>query len=142
MLELSLACEKTYLGICFVTPSSGSQASIFGFTEFISALALLVIVYTVTDIRYRFRVAVAPLPLFRLPFYLSEIMGLGPLRRGFGLEKRGPVRASLISQSVWKGILGFFFLSLVMTGMYSALITPPIFSEKNYQKFARELYRR
>lgn len=140
MPEFNLACEKFYLGICFVTPSSGSQASIFGFTEFISALALLVIVYTVTDIRYRFRVAVAPLPLFRLTFYLIGIIGFGTLLTRVWLAEHWPVPASLISQSVWQGIFGVFFLSLAMTWIYYAFIKPPIFGEKNYQKFGQVLY--
>lgn len=47
-----------------ITLMNSSSVSIFGFTTFISALALLVIVYTVTDIRYRFRVAITPIPLY------------------------------------------------------------------------------
>lgn len=136
-----MACEKYYLGICFVTPSSGLESSIFGFAEFISALALLVIVYTVTDIRYRFRVAVAPAPLFPLTYFLIGIIGFGTLLTDVWFTEQWLVPVSLISQSMWRGILGAFFLLLAMTWIYYGFIKPPTFSDKNYRKFAQELYR-
>jgi hypothetical protein len=136
-----MACEKFYLGICFVTPSSGSQTAIFGFAEFISALALLVIVYTVTDIRYRFRVAVAPAHLFRLTYVLIGFIGFGTLLTDIWIKERWLIPQSFISQSMWQGMFGFFFLLLAMTWIYYAFINPPVFCEKNYQKFAQGLYR-
>ncbi len=136
-----MACEQIYLGICFVIPPSGPESSIFGFAEFISALALLVIVYTVTDIRYRFRVAVAPAPLFRLTYFLIGIIGFGTLLTDIWLTERWLIPASLISQSMWRGMFGAFFLLLAMTWIWYAFINPPIFCEKNYRRFLQELYR-
>ena len=116
------------------------QSSIFGFAEFISALALLVIVYTVTDIRYRFRLAVAPAPLFRLTYYLIGMIGFGTLLTDIWLRERWLVPESLISQSMWQGIFGAFFLLLAMTWIYYGFINPPIFCDGNHRKFAQELY--
>jgi hypothetical protein len=53
-------CEELILGICFVLPAAGGDHSIFTFADFIAALALMVIVYTLSDVRYRFRLAIAP----------------------------------------------------------------------------------
>lgn len=114
---------------------------IFGFSEFISALALLVIVYTVTDIRYRFRVEVAPLPLFRLTYVLIAAIGFGALLTEVWFAEDWLVPLSFLSQSLWQGILGLFFLSLAMTWIYYGFIVPPIFGEKNYREFAQTLYR-
>ncbi|GJQ22615.1 hypothetical protein BIY37_11755 [Candidatus Brocadia sapporoensis] len=136
-----LACEKTYLGICFITPPSGLESSIFGFTEFISALALLVIVYTVTDIRYRFRVAVAPIPLFPLTYLLIGFIGFGTLLTDVWFSERWLIPNFLANQAGWQGMFGAFFLLLVMIWMYYAVINPPIFCKKNYRKFAKELYK-
>lgn len=135
------ACEKLYLEICFVIPSSRLDPAIFGFPEFISALALLVIVYTVTDIRYRFRLAVAPAPLFQLTYVLIGIIGFGTLMTEIWITERWLVPLSLLTQSMWQGMFGAFFLLVAMTWLYYAFINPPIFSEKNYRKFAQELYR-
>jgi hypothetical protein len=138
-----MVCEKLYFEICLVRPSGGLESSIFGFAEFISALALLVIVYTVTDIRYRFRLAVAPAPLSRLTYYLIliGIIGFGTLLTDIWLRERWLVPASLMSRSMWQGMFGAFFLLLAMTWIYYAFINAPIFSVKNYRKFAQELYR-
>ena len=60
-LSLTSGCEQTFLGMCLV--ATGQQdAGIFGFAEFVQAFALFVLVYTVTDTRYRFRISVAPIP--------------------------------------------------------------------------------
>ncbi len=103
------ACEKLYLEICFVIPSSRLDPAIFGFPEFISALALLVIVYTVTDIRYRFRLAVAPAPLFQLTYVLIGIIGFGTLMTEIWITERWLVPLSLLTQSMWQGMFGAFF---------------------------------
>lgn len=134
-------CEKLYLEICFVIPSSRLDPAIFGFAEFISALALLVIVYTVTDIRYRFRLAVAPAPLFQLTYVLIGIIGFGTLLTEIWITEHWLVPVSLLTQSMWQGMFGASFLLVAMTWLYYAFINPPIFSEKNYRKFAQELYR-
>ncbi len=135
-----MACEQTYFGICFVAPSGSSATPIFGFSEFLPALALLVIVYTVTDIRYRFRVAVAPTPLLRLTYVFIGIIGFGILLTDIWVAERWLVPLSLISESEWRGILGGFFLLLPMTWLYYAFIKPPTFGERNYRKFAQHLY--
>ncbi|GJL66355.1 MAG: hypothetical protein NPIRA05_13260 [Nitrospirales bacterium] len=136
-----MECEKTILEICFVRPSSSPTTSIFGFSEFISALALLVIVYTVTDIRYRFRVAVAPLHLFWLTYVLIGVIGFLILLTDVWVTEHWLVPLSLISQAEWRGILGGFFLLLAMQWLYYAFIKPPIFGKGNYKKFANELYK-
>ena len=66
-----MVCENVVLGLCIVKATGSPEASIFGFGDFITALALLVIVYTVTDIRYRFRIAVTPGNLPHLPCHVD-----------------------------------------------------------------------
>lgn len=135
-----MKCEKTFLEICLVAPSSSPTTPIFGFSEFISALALLVIVYTVTDIRYRFRVAIAPPQLFRLTYGLIGFIGFGILLTDVWAANHWLVPLSWISQAEWRGILGGFFLLLAMEWLYWAFIKPPIFGKNNYRKFANQLY--
>lgn len=135
-----MECESKYLGICFTTPS-GLESSIFGFAEFISALALLVIVYTITGLRYRFRIAVAPLPLFPLTYVLIGIVGFGTLLTDIWVAEGWLVPKSPITQSMWRGMLGASFLLVAMTWIYYAFINPPIFGENNYKRFAKELFR-
>ncbi|MBI5636605.1 MAG: hypothetical protein HZA03_01405 [Nitrospinae bacterium] len=136
-----MMCERYYLGICFVSQSAAIQAPIFGFSEFISALALLAIIYTVTDIQYKFRIAIAPCNLVHLTYYLTVIIGFGTLLTDIWMREQWLVPLSFISQSIWQGLLGGLFLSLALTWIYYAAIKPPVFSGKNYRKYAQELFK-
>lgn len=128
-----MKCETAYLEICFVTPSGSSATPIFGFAEFISALALLLVVYTTTDVRFRFRVAIAPPPLLRITYILIGVIGLSVLLTDVWVAERWLVPVSLLSQSTWRGILGGYFLLLPMSWLYYAYIRPPVFSRNNYK---------
>lgn len=133
-------CDYIYFEICFVTPEA-TGSTIFRFAEFISALALLVIVYTLTDIRYKFRLSVAPIPLYFTTYILIGVIGFGTLITEIWLKEQWLVPLSLINQPIWEGMFAALFLLLAMMWIYYAFIRPPIFSKQNYRSFARALYR-
>lgn len=135
-----MECEKILFEICFVAPSKKIGSPIFGFAEFISALALLGVIYTISDIRYKFRVAIAPVPLFNLTYILIAGIGFGTLLTDIWVAEGWLVPQSLLNESIWRGMFAFFFLLIVLLWMYYAFIKPPIFCAKNYHKFAQELY--
>ena len=70
-----MTIERCLSGICFVAVDT-TVPKFFGFSEFLAALALMVVVWTTTDIRYRFRIATAPLPLHRLTFVSIGSVGV------------------------------------------------------------------
>src|SRR5688500_10758573 len=70
-------CAYEFAGLCFLPIAA--TASFFGFKDFIAAVAILVLIYTVTDVRYRFRLEVAPLPLFGIAYFLIGLIGFGSL---------------------------------------------------------------
>ena len=53
-------CFRKLLGLCFVVPTDSNKGGIFGFAEFVQAFALLVLIFTVSGVRYQFRVDTAP----------------------------------------------------------------------------------
>lgn len=134
-------CDQEFLGICFIRPTIEQNASIFGFAEFGAALALLVIVYTISDIRYRFRIAVAPIPLLGLTYILLVVIGLTSLLSDIWFGLRWPLPEFLQSQLLWQGALGLIFLVLILTWLYYGFIAPSKFNSYNYSRFTRELYR-
>jgi hypothetical protein len=134
-----MQCVNTFLGICFVPVTS--TASIFGFKDFIAALALLVIIYTISDVRYRFRIAVSPAPLYKISYWLIAIIGFGTLLTDIWISEKWLVPSSLITATIWQGILATLFLGLVITWMHYAFIKPSIFSRNNFKQYAQELYR-
>lgn len=134
-----MQCVDSFLGICFV--AANSTANLFGFKDFIAALALLIIIYTVSDIRYRFRVSVSPVPLFKISYALIGLIGFGTLVTDLWISEKWLVPDSLITTAIWQSTLAALFLGLVITWMHYAFIKPPIFGRNNYQRYAQELYR-
>ena len=134
-----MQCEKIFVGMCLVTPSTNSASLIFKFTDFITALALLFVLYTIVDIRFRFRVAIAPQELLRHTYILMGLIGVAILITDIWVAE-GFLVPMLLSQSVWRGFLGAYFLLLPMMWVYYGYIRPPIFGSKNCKKFAGELY--
>jgi hypothetical protein len=134
-----MQCVHLIWGFCLV-PVSGA-ASLFGFKDFIAAIALLIVVYTVSDIRYRFRVSVAPTPLFGITYALIIFIGFGTLATDIWISAKWLVPDSLITTAIWQVILAALFLGLVITWMHYAFIRPSIYGRNNFRKYARELYR-
>jgi len=63
------------VGVCFI-PLDGSGQKFFGFSEFLAGLALMVLAWTIADVRYRFRVRTAPIPLLGITFSVVATVGV------------------------------------------------------------------
>lgn len=61
--------------VCFV-PVDASAGKFFGFSDFLVGLALMVLAWTISDIRYRFRVRTAPVPLQEITFAVVAALGV------------------------------------------------------------------
>ncbi len=103
----------------------------FGFSEFISGFFLLSIVYTTTGIRFKFRMAVARLPLFSKAVSFL-IIAIGFLTLCIDLFPTG-------YQFSIQFFLGFLFL-LLTSYVYYVYVCPSKFSENNSEKYAKELF--
>lgn len=132
--------EVCYAFICFVPPVKSDIPRIFGFAEFIAALALLVITYTLVDVRYRFRLAIAPSPLYRRTFGVIGFIGAATLlsevwlAQGWWLPK-----TAYLTRFIWQGYLGLLFLATFMTWVWYAYIRPPIYNRRNCRPYAQAL---
>ena len=134
--------EVCYWVFCFVPVATAQPTKIFGFSEFLTALALLVVVYTVMDVRYKFRIAVAPGFLYTTTFSLIATIGAQTLLTEIWLAQGWWVPETLwLTPAIWEGIFGFLFLGAFLTWMYYGFIRPPIFGRRNGLRFGQELYR-
>jgi hypothetical protein len=97
-------------------------------------------VYTLSDARYRFRVAVAPIPLFPLTYALSGLVGFGTLLTSIWFAEHWLIPNSISSAAMWQVTFALIFLVLALTWIWYAFIRPPLFSKRNSRKFARALY--
>lgn len=133
-------CEYEFLHICFHKPQ-GEYSPIFSFSEFISALALLVIVYTISSPRYKFRAAISSFNLYKETYILVGIIGLSTLLTDIWTIEQWLVPESFITHSILQAIFAFFFLALILQWVYGSYISPPVFGKHNAEKYFRELYK-
>lgn len=125
--------------LCFV-PLQGHE-KLFGFSEFLAALALMVLAWTVGDFRYRFRVNTAPIPVLTLTFISIIAIGILTLltdlwRSARWLVPRGP----LISPAEWQAFLGLWFLATCFVWLWFAFVKPAKFTKWNAKRFASNAY--
>ncbi len=132
-------CTTELLGMCLL-PAGSSSSSIFGFSSFISALALLFVVYTITGERYKFRIAIAPVPLYKTSFYLIPLIGIGVLISELWVNLGWLTPNFNLSQSMWQVLFAVLFLMIISLWAYFGFISPPKFGKNNYKQFLHQLY--
>lgn len=132
--------DTPFLWMRLVVPPEPS-GKLFGFAEFIQAFALLVLIYTVSGVRYQFRIATAPLKIWPMTFGVSAFIGVTALCTDLWFAQRFPLPAFLATQAYWQFALGLMFLAMALIWLWFAYVRPPIFSKNNSHSFTRAVYR-
>jgi hypothetical protein len=130
-------CEV--LNLCLI-PAPTPSNKIFGFAEFVQAFALLVLVYTISDVRYHFRASTAPIPIWKITFWLSGIIGFGTLLTDFWFSNGYPILSVLSNQTYWQSAFGLLFVSTVLLWLWFGYLNPPVFGRRNAERFTHQLY--
>ncbi|WP_177339556.1 hypothetical protein [Pseudomonas sp. Leaf58] len=136
-----MTTDICYGTICFfhLDPSG---PKFFGFSEFLTGLALMVLAWTIGDVRYRFRIRAAPVPLFAATYFI--VCGVGFLTLVTDLWRaQGWLvpEGKLLSPALWQALLGGIFLLTFLAWAWFAFIRPPKFGRSNAERFAKSLYR-
>lgn len=126
--------------MCFISMSS-ADPKFFGFAEFLSGLALMVLAWTIADVRYRFRLRTAPLPLQGLTFSGMTVLGVLTLATDLWRAQEWPVPVGPLTPAIWQSILGAAFLLTFLLWAWFAFIRPPTYGRLNSDRFGRVLYR-
>lgn len=136
-----MSVEQCYLSVCFI-PLDSSGEKFFGFSEFLAGLALMVLAWTIADVRYRFRVRTAPIPLLGITFSVVATVGVLTLFTDLWRAEKWLVPAgNLLTPASWQAILGGLFLLTFLTWTWFAFIRPPTYGRLNAKRFAQTLYR-
>ncbi len=136
-----MTVEQCFLGVCFI-PLDGSGQKFFGFSEFLAGLALMVLAWTIADVRYRFRVRTAPISLLGITFSVVAAVGVLTLLTDLWRAEQWLVpKGSLLTPASWQAILGGLFLLTFLTWTWFAFIRPPRYGRHNAERFAQTLYR-
>lgn len=120
----------------------GETGSIFGFAEFVAALAILMIIYNLSDVRYRFRISIAIVPILPITFGAIVLIGAGALLIDVWYAEGWPTLPGFVGQAGLQAIFGTIFLALICVWMAVAFLWPPIFGRGNAERFAQALYQR
>tara|TARA_R110002073_G_scaffold336307_1_gene532211 strand:+ start:569 stop:2269 length:1701 start_codon:yes stop_codon:yes gene_type:complete len=129
------------LGICFAALDPASP-KIFGFSEFLAGLALMVLAWTISDFRYRFRVRVTAIPLMGLTFSVVASIGILTLLTDiWRAEGYWVPEGNILTPVIWQGFLGGVFVLTFLGWVWYAFIKPSKYGKRNALRYARALYR-
>lgn len=136
-----MAAEQCLWGVCFIPLESNGQ-TFFGFSEFLTGLALMILAWTIADVRYRFRVQTAPIPLMGITFSVVTAVGILTLLTDLWRAEQWIVlKSNVMTLALWQAILGGLFFLTFLTWTWFAFIRPPIYGRHNADRFMQTLYR-
>lgn len=136
--------ESCFWGSCFALNPAAPK--FFGFSEFLAGMALMILAWTTTDVRYRFRVRVATLPLQRLTFALIGLIGSLTLltdlwrARGWRVPAASASFPFSFTPETWQALLGATFFITFMTWAFFAYIKPSPFGRLNARRYAEAVH--
>lgn len=127
--------------ICFFALNPNGT-KIFGFSEYISALALIVLAWTTVDYRYRLHVQTSAINVRLLAFYGVGCIGLLTLATDLWRASGWFVpEIGIVTPELWQAILGIAFLAVFLTWTSIAFLKPPTFNSRNATRFIDIIYR-
>ncbi len=127
--------------LCFV-PLDPTSPHLFTFSDFLAGFALVVLTWTIADVRYRFRVATAPIPLLRITFAVVAGVGVLTLLTDLWRSHAWLVpQGSLLTPAGWQALLAGSFLLTFLSWAWFAFIHPPRYGPANARRYATVLYR-
>lgn len=136
-----MSAEQCFAGLCFA-PLDANAPKFFGFSELLAGLALMVLAWTIADVRYRFRVRTAPIPLQGSTFGVVVAVGVLALLTDLWRAEEWLVpKGNLLTPALWQALLAGLLLLTFLTWIWFAFIRPPTYGKQNAKRFAQTLYR-
>lgn len=137
-----MTIEKCLIGICIeLAPIDASAPKFFGFSEFLTSLALMVLAWTTSDVRYRFRIDCAPIPLKGITFWVVVIFGTLTLLTDLWRAEQWFVLTSIpLTIGSWQALMGGALLLTYFLWVWFSFLAPATYGKKNPDKFYQNLY--
>ena len=124
-----------------LVPLETSAPKFFGFSEFLAGLALMVLAWTIADVRYRFRIRCAPIPLQGLTFTTVAAVGTLTLLTDLWRAEGWLVpKAEFFTSASWQALLAGIYLLTFLVWVIFAFIRPATFSKWNAKRYALTLF--
>ena len=130
------------MNICIeLAPIDASAPKFFGFSEFLTSLALMVLAWTTSDVRYRFRIDCAPIPLKGITFWVVVIFGTLTLLTDLWRAEQWFVLTSIpLTIGSWQALMGGALLLTYFLWVWFSFLAPATYGKKNPDKFYQNLY--
>jgi hypothetical protein len=113
---------------------------LFSFAQFLTTFGLLMVVYTLSDVRYRFRIQIAPIRLVSFTYLISIAIGIGTLVTGVWFEAKWPLPRIFSVQLYWQTSFAALFLAVAVTWLWFSFFRPPKYGRLNCKDFSRAVY--
>jgi hypothetical protein len=118
-------------------PTSGN---IFSFSEYLAALALLLVVMVASDFRSRYRLSLARIDPRKVGFWVGLGVAAVILAIDVWFQNRLPIPQLMANPNNLKAPLGLVFLAFVFWAISVAAIRPPVFNKGNAARFFEANY--
>ena len=100
----------------------------------------MVLVWTIANVRYKFRVDTAPLPLKGITFIVISSIGILTLLTDLWRTEEWLVpQGNILTHSGWQALLGGLFLLTVLIWTWFAVFRPSGYSKRNAKRFVNIL---
>ena len=137
-----MTIEKCLMDICIeLAPIDADAPKFFGFSEFLTSLALMVLAWTTSDVRYRFRILCAPISLQHIAFKIVTTVGVLTLLTDLWRAEQWLAPTFIpMTTGLWQAIMGGALLLTFIFWIRLAFIRPPVYNIYNAKRFTQALY--
>jgi len=140
MATAAASCVLDTMGICFEKAQPPSGQPLFGIGEFLTAVAVFAVAYTMADEKYKFRLAVSAIPIHKIFFAATILTGLGLIGLPFWFQSGLPTPSAVNNQAFFEAFFAAIVIGLIALWTYVAFINPPVFSKSNSIRFAQRVF--
>ena len=126
---------KYELDVCWVSAGSSGSTSLFGVSDYLASLALLLVIYTISDDRSKFRLTIAPVPVYGLIFWLFVFVFYLKALLDLWFHLGWPIFPFLDNKILLDAALLTPSVIAIFIWAYLSYIRPPVFSRWTNQKF-------
>ncbi|MBB4272818.1 hypothetical protein [Rhizobium mongolense] len=140
MATAAASCVYHVLGVCMQPAQPPAAQPLFGIGEFLTAIAVFAVAYTMADERYKFRLAVSAIPIHTIFFAATILTGIGLIGLPFWFELSLPIPSFLNNQTIFEAFFAAVVIGLIALWTYVAFISPPKFSRRNASRFAQRVF--
>ncbi|WP_371226984.1 hypothetical protein [Roseovarius sp. 2305UL8-3] len=121
--------------VCWVAAGSSSSGSLFGVSDYLSALALLLVIYTISDYRNKLRLSLAPIPVYHLSFWLFVAVFVLKLLAEVWFYNGWPLLPVMDDRLLIDSFLLAPCVLAILYWVFVSYIRPPKFSRWNSRRF-------